>query len=678
MKRVIRSTCPRDCYDGCGIAVELVDGEIHRVLGDPNHPVSRGKLCGKCALAYNGVWRDPDARLDRPLRRVGPKGRGRFEPVSWQAALEEIGERLREITGQGDAGRILHAHYTGTCSLIAGEFPLRFFHRLGACEVQPDTICNNAGHVALGYVFGSSDSGLDPKTIRDSRCVVVWGANPSAAAPHAHEHWLPEAPGSVVVVDPVRHATAERADVHLQLHPGSDAALAFGLMHVIRREGMLDGEFLNSHTIGWERLEPLVARSTPEWTCEQTGVPVESLERVAALYAAGPSLLWVGQGMQRQLRGGNAMRACAMLPAITGNLGRPGSGIYYLNGAGPRNIDADYVGAPHLRSGPEASIGHMELPDALADPERSRAFFCWNMNVAASAPRQRRLREALARDDLFTVVVDLFRTDTADYADIVLPAASSFEFDDLVVPYFHLFLSAQVKAENPPGEALPNSEIFRRLAREMNFSEPELQESDRRILDTILSRTGLGIDFAELAARGTIDPFPEALVQFADMRFPTPSGRIELASEVAVRDGHSAVPEPWAEPPPADGALRLLSPASAWRMNDSYGNDPNVRRKQGEACVRLNPLDARRLGLSEGDRALLSNDTGELALRVAISDAVGCGVALAHKGRWPGMEPAGANVNVLNSGEVSDMGESSSVHSTRVHISALPTPREEL
>jgi len=681
VKRFIRTTCPRDCYDGCGIAVELVDDQIQRVLGDPEHPVSRGRLCAKSALAYNGVWRDRAARLDRPLLRKGAKGLARFEPISWRDALARIGERLGGISAKHGAESILHAHYTGTCSLLAGDFPMRFFHRLGATEVEPDTICNNAGHVALSYVFGSSDTSFDPKTLRDCRCVVIWGANPSASAPHAHEHWLQQAPGSVIAIDPVRHATAERADIHLQPHPGSDAALAFALMHVIRRQGLIDREFLRAHTLGWEALEPLVEGATPEWARETTGVPVEALEKVAELYAAGPSLLWLGQGMQRQLRGGNAVRACAMLPAITGNLGKPGAGIYYLNGTDPRNIDADYVCASHLRTGPERSISHMDLPDALSDPERSRAFLCWNMNPAASGPRQRALQRALSRDDLFSVAIDLFQTDTADYADIVLPAASFLEFDDLVVPYFHLYLSAQVKAENPPGQALPNPEIFRRLSRAMGFEEPELYESDREILDTILSRTGLGIDFAELAHRGTIDPFPEPVIQFAGPSFPTPSGRVELASAGAVEDGHPAVPQPHADPRPSGAELRLLSPASEWLSNSSYGNDPKIQHKLGEPLVYINPEDARSLGLTDGAQALLSNETGRLVLGVAISDAVPPGVALAHKGRWPRLDSERANVNVLNPGLRTDMGESSSVHSTRVRIApqkdgAMDTLRE--
>jgi anaerobic selenocysteine-containing dehydrogenase len=671
MKRLLRTTCPRDCYDGCGIAVEIEGDRVERVLGDPDHPVSRGKLCGKCALAYNGVWRDRDARLSRPLRRTGRKGEGRFAPVSWEDALAEIAEQLHGVVAQQGAESVLHAHYTGTCSLLAGEFPMRFFHRLGATEVEPDTICNNAGHAALTYLYGSSGDGFDPKTIRDSRCVVVWGANPSASGPHAHEHWLSESPGPVIAIDPVRHATAEKADLHVQLLPGSDAALAFGLMHVLRRENDIDAAFLAAHSVGWDELEPLLEKATPKWAAEATGVPADTIEEVARLYARGPALLWLGQGLQRQPYGGNAMRACALLPAVTGNIGKPGAGLCYVNGDGPRNIDSDYVSASHLRSGPEHSVGHMDLADVLADPARARAFFCWNMNVAASAPRQRALCRALAREDLFTVVIDLFQTDTADYADIVLPAASFLEFDDLVVPYFNLLVSAQVKAEDPPGEALPNQEIFRLLSRAMGFEETDLYEPDRAILDEVLARSGLGIDFDALAKSGTIDPFPEPTIPFADGAFPTPSGRIEIASASAEADGHPRVPRPHADPRPAAGHLRLLSPASAWLMNDSYANDPNVQRKLGEPRVCVNPQDAEALGLKDGDAARLSNDTGRLDLRVEISDAVAPGVALSHKGRWLRLEAARANVNALNPGIRTDMGESSSVHGVIVEIEPL-------
>jgi anaerobic selenocysteine-containing dehydrogenase len=497
---VVLTTCPRDCYDACGIAVAKRDGAIRHVRGDPAHPVSRGKLCRKCSIGYNGAYLDADARLTRPLRRVGAKGEGRFEPVSWDEAVGAIAGRLERLDGH----TVLNAHYTGTFALLSYFFPLRFFHRLGATEVDPDTICNKAGHVALEYVYGTSMNGFDPLTARDSACILVWGANPSASAPHAHEHWLPESPARVVVVDPVRTPTAETADLHLQPFPGTDAALAFALLHVAVRDGLADLSFLQEHTVGWDELEPLLTECTAKWGEAVTGVPAGLIEEAARLYARGPSLLWIGQGLQRQRTGGNVVRSIALLPAVTGNLGRPGAGFLYLNGAESRRLDEDYLAAPHL--GPEAPppISHMGLVDRLEDSDRSQALFCWNINIAASNPQQRRLHEALAREDLFSVAVDLFPTDTTDYADVVLPAASFLEFDDLVASYFQLTLSAQVKVAEPLGESLPNMEIFRRLARAMGYQEPELFESDTELIATLLERSGIDEDFASLAAKGTV------------------------------------------------------------------------------------------------------------------------------------------------------------------------------
>ena len=671
-REIIRTTCTRDCYDSCGIAVVKVDGRVRKVLGDPDHPVSRGALCGKCAIAYNGAWRDPALRLSQPLKRSGPKGAGRFEPVGWDEALGDIAKRLKKVVAEQGPEAVLHAHYTGTCSLIAGGFPERFFNRLGATEAVPDTICNNAGHVALDYLYGSSVTGFDPKTAKDSACILVWGANPSASAPHAHRHWLKESPAQVIVVDPIRHETAAAADLHLQPFPGSDAALAFALLHLLARDGRFDRDFIAKHTLGLEGLEAEIAAATSAWAEQVTGVPAAQIEQAAAIYGEGPSLLWLGQGLQRQPLGGNVMRACGLLPAVTGNIGKPGAGIYYLNGSGPRRIDGDYVSGAGLRRGPAAEISHMDLVPTLADPAKSAAFFCWNMNVAASAPRQAELARALARDDLFTVVVELFQTDTAATADYVLPAASFLEFDDLMVPYFHLALSAQVKAEAPPGEALPNQEIFRRLARAMGYDEPALFEDDRAILDHVLETSGLGIGFEELAKVGTIDPFAEPVIQFQDLKFPTPSGKIEIASARAEADGHPRVPTRQVDARPAAGRLRLLTPAGKWQMNDSYGNDAGIQGKLGPASVTLHPADARELGIAEGDPVALSNELGSLAMVARIGSQVPRGVALSHKGRWLSHEPSGASVNLLNPGSKTDMGDSSAVHGVEVTVTPLP------
>lgn len=665
MKDIIRTTCPRDCYDACGIAVLRRDGVITKVLGDPAHPLARGALCGKCALAYNGAWRDPELRLATPLKRIGAKGEGKFAPASWAEALADIAVRLNTLRAQNPA-RILHTHYTGTVALLATALPMRFFNAIGATEVDPDTVCNKAGHVALNWTLGDSCAGFDPRAAAHAACITVWGANPSASAPHMHKHWLAETAAKILVIDPIRHETAARAHLHLQLRPGTDAALAFGFMHVAWREGLLDTAFIADHVLGWEQLLPEVERATPAWTAAQTGLEAGQIEVAARLYAAGPSLLWLGQGAQRQKHGGNFFRAAAALAAVTGNLNKPDAGLAYLNGPATRGIDMASLTRPDLAPDNAGQpVSHLDLAEILLASERAGALICWNNNILASSPRQARLRQALAREDLLHVCLDLFTTDTTDYADWVLPAASFLEFDDLVIPYFDLTVSPQVKAAEPPGQALPNQEIFRRLARAMGLDAAPLHEADGPVLDALVAQTRTAADFATLKAQGTTPHAAELAIPFPGHVFPTPSGKVEIASAQAVAAGAKLLPTPHADAPAASGQLRLLSPASAWTMNSAYGNDPAIRAKLGAPAVSLHPLDAP--GLAEGDEVLLSNAEGTLSLRLKLDATLPRGVALAPKGHWPRFS-GGANVNALYDGAHSDIGESSCVHAVEVAL----------
>lgn len=648
---VVRTVCPRDCYDSCGIVVRRRDAGAVKVLGDPDHAVSRGALCGKCAIAYNGVWRDGAARLARPLRRVGPKGEGRFEPISWDAALDIAAARL----GAVPPATVLNAHYTGTRSVLAAAFGMRFFNRLGATEIEPDSVCNLAGIVALERIYGSAVHGFDPRTARDAASIFLWGVNPSASAPHADKHWLGESSARVVVVDPIRTATAARAHLHLRPRPGTDAALVFGLLHVLRRNGKIDRDFIARHVDGWREIEGHLATTTPAWAEAASGVAAADIERAAALYVLGPALLWIGQGLQRQKLGGAIVGAVAALPAATGNLARPGAGFLYLNGAGRTGIDrGGFVAKTAKRAGAADAISHMDFARVLGDPKRAQAFFCWNANPAASNPDQLALRQALRREDLFTVVVDLFQTDTADYADILLPAASFLEFDDIVTSYFHLNLSAQQKAAQPPGEALPNQEIFRRLARKMGFADAALHETDPAMLDALIVPTGLAADFADLAAKGTVSP--PVRMQFADLRFATPSGKIDLRGL-----------SPAADPPTASGRLRLFSPASPWALNTSYANDPKLDAKLGDTAT-VHPDEARARKLEPGAKITLANATARLPATLAVDDAVPPGVVLLPKGRWAKRAASGLNVNALNASLRADLGASTAAHSVEVEF----------
>ena len=669
---IIKSNCPRDCYDGCGISIEKINGRINRVMGDEAHPVSRGRLCNKCAIAYNGVWQDEDERLLYPLKRTGEKGTGQFERISWDEAIDTITGRLKDDVANHGPESIIHTHYSGTLSLVALLFPMRFFLKLGAAEVDPDSICNAAGHAALSLLYGESHVGFDPRTIKDSNCVMIWGANPSHSGPHSYKHWFAASDVKKIVVDPLRTQTARSADYHLQLYPGTDAALAYSLLHVMQREGLLDDEFISLHTVGSEEILPVIEGCTPEWGARETGVPAGLIEQSARCYAAGPSLLWLGQGFQRQLNGGNCMRAVGLLPAFTGNIGKAGAGFTYVTTTPAiAGLDFDAMAGAQLAAAEPVSVSHMDFAEQLFDTNRFKSLFVWNTNPVASAPNQTRLREAMKRDDLFTVVIDCFQTDSADYADIVLPAASFLEFDDLTFSYFHYNIGVQSKAVEPMGEALPNQEIFRRLAKGMGYTDKELFETDEDLIATMLAQMGVEQDFKGFQQRGWQPISAEPVIPWSDLRFPTPSGKIELASATAETQGLPRIPQAATDLRDNDGQLRLVTPASNYRMNDSYANDPTLARNAGKPELYIHPQDAERLGVVDGAPVTLSNDGGSLRLTASIDKMALPGVLVSYKGRWPKREQEKSNVNILHIGYRADMAQSTSVHSTLVKLEGI-------
>lgn len=667
-RTIFKTTCPRDCYDACGISVLVREGAAPKIMGDKDHHVSMGGLCGKCALAYNGVYLDSSKRLTHPLRRIGAKGTGTFERVSWEEALQDIAGRLKKIAATTGAGSIYHTHYTGTVSMLAGWFPLRFFNRLGATEVDPDTVCNKAGHVVLADMFGTSLTGFDPEQLANAKTLMVWGANPSHSAPHMHTRWIKKSDAQIIVIDPIAHETAKAADLHLQLRPGTDAALAFGLLRVLKSANLLDREFIERYVTGFEAVEREIDNATLERTSALTGVPSEAIEKAALLFGSGPSLLWLGQGVQRQPQGGNIFRSLALLSVGCGHLGKPGAGFCYMNGPETRGVDMSFLIGAELRPDAGLSVSHIDLADQLADPTQVSALFTWNNNIAASSPNQSKVKKALEREDLFTVVTDIFMTDTAVYADYVLPAASFLEFDDIVFPYFHHTVSAQSKAVEPMGDALPNQEIFRRLARAMGYDDDALYESDRSMIDRLLCQTTFHGTFDDLKAIGTARLFTTPKVQFEELRFATPSGRIEITSERLAAAGHPRAPFAHADPAPAPGKLRVLSPASEWLMNSSYGNDERIRARLGEPKVHLNRSDVEARGLVDGEAVTLATSAGRLTLQVAVSDDVPPGVALVHKGHWPRHAGDASNVNVLNPGLRTDIADSTAVHGVEAEL----------
>ena len=483
-----------------------------------------------------------------------------------------------------------------------------------------------------------------------------------------HPNWLSDTAVPKIVVDPIRHETAASADMHLQLYPGTDGALAFAMLHVIRAGGRIDRTFLAARSKGWEQIETQLDACTPAWGEATTGVPAQLIEDAALLYAEGPSLLWMGQGFQRQSFGGNAMRAVGTLPAATGNIGSYGAGFLYLNGWDTRGVDADYLTAARLKPASAQTISHMDLAGRL-ESLKTKALVTWNNNIAVSSPEQRRLRRALERDTLLQVTLDLFQTETANYADYALPAASFLEFDDVVMSYFNASISAQVKAVPPLGSSLPNQEIFRRLATVMGLTDPELFETDDRMIATLLDQAKPGLTFATLAEAGTIDDPVKPVVQFEHHDYRTPSGKIELAGSAFIDAGLPRAPFASAEARPVGGELRLLSPASKWLMNSSFGNDPKILKQLGEDEAFVHPDEARSRGLANGTRVKIGNPTGAITLRLSVSADVPRGVVLAYKSRWTATG-AKSNVNALNPGTKADLAESCAVHS--INVSMVP------
>ena len=631
---------------------------IRHVRGDPDHPVSRGKLCRKCSIGYNGAFLDPQARLTRPLRRTGAKGEGRFEPVSWDEAIGEIAERLRGIVAASGAHTILNAHYTGTFALLAYFFPLRFFNRLGATEVDPDTICNKAGHVALDYVYGTSLVGFDPRTARDSACILVWGANPSASAPHAHEHWLPESPGASDRrrPDPDADGRGRRPASPALPRQRRRARLRPSARHLprrARRRGLPRRRTPSAGTSS-SRSSPTARRSGARRT---TGVPAALIEEAAGLYARGPSLLWIGQGLQRQRTGGNVVRACALLPAVTGNLGKPGAGFLYLNGD---RVSRHRRGLPR-RPAPRARtrrqpISHMDLADVPGGPGSRRRRS--SAGTSTSPPRTRSRRacsDALAREDLLHGRRSTSSRPTRPTSPTTFcrPRASSSSTTSSR-SYFHLTLSAQVKVDGAAGRGAAEHGDLPPPRRGDGLRRARALRGDATSSTTLLAalerRRGLR---RPRARKGTV---PIVAGAGRPVRRPADSrrraGRSSSPPTGPRPTAFRASPLPLADPRPAGtGGSASSRRHRRWLLNDSFAQRRRRSRSASARRGRAPPRRRRRAGPRRGRRGVRRRTRPGTLGSASRSRTSSRGRRLSHKGRWPKREPGGANVNVLNPGE---------------------------
>jgi anaerobic selenocysteine-containing dehydrogenase len=685
---VVRGACPHDCPDTCAMLVHVEEGRAVRVQGDPDHPVTQGFLCTKVNRYVERTYHAD--RLLTPMRRVGRKGEGRFEPASWDEALDDIARRLRGVVEEHGPQAVLPYSYSGTLGLVQGSaMDHRFFHRLGA-SLLARTICATAGMEGWRHTYGDR-MGPTPEEAEHARLVLLWGTNTLTSNPHL---WpalrrARERGARLIAIDPIRTRTAAQCDQHLAIRPGTDAALALGMMHVVLRDRLEDREYLQRHTVGWELLPERVAEWTPTRTAEVTGLDPAEIEALAREYAlARPSFIRLNYGMQRHAGGANAVRAVSLLPALTGAWRDEGGGATLsTSGAFPVNRAklerADWVPAG------TRTINMVRLGDALTLPDAGvggppvQALVVFNSNPAAVAPDLGKVRQGLLREDLFTVVMEHFQTDTADYADWLLPATSQLEHWDLHTSYGHLWLTLNRPAIEPLGECLPNSEIFRRLAARMGMRDPELREDDLTLIRQALEGDHpalAGVTLERLLEEGAVRLHPRPFLPYAaPERLNTPSGKIQIHSPALEALGHDPLPRyvPPAELPEArDGRpprfpLMLLSPPEHQFMNSTFVNVPSLRRAAGEARLLLHPNEAAVRGIRDGDRVRTWNERGDFLARASVTEDVRPGVAVSYGVRWARLSEGGRTVNDTTSQGVSDLGDGAVFYDNAVEVEVV-------
>ena len=776
MKRVVHAACPHDCPDACGVLITIEDGRATRIQGDPEHPVTRGFLCAKVAKYLDRVY-SPE-RVLYPMRRVGAKGaaanagegarathgrsfapHGRpgaavptqavptqavptqavpmqavpppiWERISWDEALDEITHRLRRIVAEYGCESILPYSYGGTLGALNGaSMDRRFFHRLGASQLER-SICSTAGEEGLKSVIGIK-LGTEPEQFAHSRYIIAWGSNIHGNNVHLWP-FIEEARrkgAKLVVIDPYRTRTAKCADWYLPINPGTDAALALGLMHVIIKDNLFDVDYVSRHTIGFEHLKARAEQYSPERVAHWTCISSDDICKLAREYATErPSVIRVNYGIQRSERGGMSMRAVAMLPCLIGSWKELGGGLQ-LSLSGAYGLNREALEMPelmHKALGRPARIVNMvqlgSVLNTLTAPP-IQALFVYNSNPAAVCPNHNEVVRGLRRPDLFTVVHEQFFTDTTDYADIVLPATTFFEHKDLQTAYGHYYLQVSHQAMDAVGECRSNVEMFRALAERMGFDDECFRETVDSMIDRALAApnprlTGITrerlerehrirLNFEEPSAAKAVVENKSAIaavnrcatqkqnqvpfLPFAEGNFPTPSGKAEFYSETLKRQGLDPVV---AFAPPEESRngsgskaagfpLELLARKPDNHLNSSFANLPSVREMEpwiGD--LEMHPADAEARGIRDGDRIRAFNHRGEIVLQARvvgsrvdgsridgsqIDGSVPSGVVAARLD-WARFSPGGHNINVLTSEKLTDMGNAATFYSVSVEV----------
>jgi anaerobic selenocysteine-containing dehydrogenase len=672
MSHVVHAACPHDCPDTCAMLVTVDDeGRAVKVQGDPEHPPTHGALCTKVSR-YTERTYHPE-RVLRPLKRVGPKGSGRFTPVSWDEAMTDIAARLQAIAAR-DPQAILPYSYAGTMGLVQGEsIAARFFHQLGA-SLLDRTICSSAGGDALIATYGGK-VGMHVEHYAESRLIVIWGSNSITSNLHfwTFAQQAKRTGAKLVCIDPRRTETAEKCHQHIALLPGTDGALALGVMHELAANGWLDGDYIERHVDGWPALRERALQWPPERAAAVCGITADEVRGLARDYGTTkPAAIRLNYGMQRVKGGGSAARLVALLPCLTGAWRHRAGGLL-LSSSGwfkaPRN-DA-WLQRPDLLAGRTPRTINMSTigDDLLQAAPRIEAVIVYNSNPVAVAPESRKVVAGFAREDLFTVVLEHFMTDTADHADYVLPATTQLEHWDVHTAYGHTYAMLNEPAVQPLGEARSNASIFRELAARFGFTNDCFLDSDEALARGAFHRDA--VDFERLRERGWLK-LPIADAPFADGGFPTPNGKARIdAPGIGVPDFVPNYESAQSSPALAERyPLAMISPPARHFLNSTFVNVKSLRAIEGEPLVEIHPQDAAARGIASGALVRVFNDRGEYRCKAAVSERARPGVVNGLGVWWRKFGIDGTNVNELTHQRLTDIGRAPSFYDCLVEVAA--------
>jgi anaerobic selenocysteine-containing dehydrogenase len=695
---VVRGACPHDCPDTCALVTTVENGRAVSVKGAEDHPTTNGFLCTKVNRYLERTY--SPQRVMYPMKRVGEKGKGIFQRISWDEALDTIAAKYKEIAAENPQA-IQPYSYAGTMGLVQGEsMDRRFFHKLGA-SLLDRTICASAGAAGYRATIGLS-MGTDPERFNESKLILIWGSNVITSNVHLWPKIL-EAQrngAKVIAIDPYRSLTAEKCDQHVALLPGTDGALALALMHVIIKENLIDADYIEKYTLGFELLGERAMEYPPSKVARITGLSEEVIVTLAREYATTkPAVIRLNYGMQRHAGGGMAVRTVACLPALVGAW-RDVAGGMVLSTSGTFPVNTAALGRPDLIWNNPRTINMSAIGDALLGyqrvqkfkpngaPEETlepldppvRAIYVYNSNPVAVAPDSRKVIAGFKREDLFTVVHEIFQTDTADYADILLPATTQLEQFDIHKAYGHLYVVLNRPAIEPIGEAKPNSEVFRLLAERMGFAEDCFRDSDEEIARQALSSGHArmqGITLEALKERGWMRlNVPDRFAPFAEGNFPTPSRKCEFFSETLAKQGIDPLPtyippRETVQDAPALARkypLAVISPPAHNFLNSSFANLPSFVKAEKEPRLDIHPADAAARGIKDGDRVRVFNARGEFNVTARVTEKARPGVVVALSIWWKKLTRDGCNANDVTSQGLTDLGAAATFYDALVEV----------